>query len=129
MPKTVKGLSLLIMLAGCAGAPSQNTDSSTEDSVETINDFPTQARVDYVLECIARQGGLTYISQYGCSCKIDKLAERMTFADFEQARTFGFLRKTPGEAGGVFRDPAEAKRLRKLIEEAEQYAERSCFVD
>ncbi|MDT8406452.1 MAG: hypothetical protein RQ715_04305 [Methylococcales bacterium] len=114
----------LAVLAGCVSTPSQ-TDSVT---TEVVNDYPTQARVDYVLECIARKGGLTYISQYGCSCKLDKLAEKMTFADFEQARTFGFLRKTPGEAGGVFRDPAEAKRLRKLIEAAENDAERSCFV-
>ncbi|PKM34981.1 MAG: hypothetical protein CVV06_18695, partial [Gammaproteobacteria bacterium HGW-Gammaproteobacteria-10] len=75
-----------------------------------------------------KKGGLTYITQYGCGCKIDKIAEKMSFADYDQARTFGFMRKTPGEAGGVFRDPPEAKRLRKLMEEAEAYAEKSCFV-
>jgi len=38
------------------------------------------------------------------------------------------LRSTPGEAGGVFRDPKQAKDLRKVLKEAEAYAERQCFV-
>lgn len=114
---------IVAALAGCTTAP----EKPAEDA-PFVSDFPTQERVDYVLSCIAQKGGLTYITQYGCGCKIDKIAEKMSFADYDKARTFGFMRKTPGEAGGVFRDPPEAKRLRKLMEEAEEYAEKSCFV-
>ncbi|PKM11614.1 MAG: hypothetical protein CVV13_08540 [Gammaproteobacteria bacterium HGW-Gammaproteobacteria-3] len=117
------GALLLSTLVGCT-----TTSEKPEGEATSINDFSTQERVDYVLSCIAQKGGLTYISQYGCSCKVDKIAEKMSFADYDQARTFGFLRSTPGEAGGVFRDPKEAKRLKKLIQEAETYAERMCFV-
>ncbi|GAB4275005.1 MAG: hypothetical protein Kow0065_23060 [Methylomicrobium sp.] len=117
------GSALLATLVGCT-----TTSEKPDQATTFVNDFPTQERVDYVLSCIAKKGGLTYITQYGCGCKIDKIAEKMSFADYDQARTFGFMRKTPGEAGGMFRDPPEAKRLRKLMEEAEAYAEKSCFV-
>ena len=114
---------LFTALAGCTTTSEKQIEETTFD-----NDFPTQERVDYVLSCIAKHGGLTYITQYGCSCKVDKIAEKISFADYDKARTYGFLRSTPGEAGGVFRDPKEAKRLKKLIQEAEDYAERMCFV-
>ncbi|MGR9043971.1 MAG: hypothetical protein ACU83N_01670 [Gammaproteobacteria bacterium] len=114
---------LIATLAGC----STSTKKQPEETA-FVNDFPTQERVDYVLSCIAKHGGLTYITQYGCGCKADKIAEKMSFADYDKARTYGFLRKTAGEAGGVFRDPEEAKRLKKLIQEAEAYAEKMCFV-
>ncbi|MBU2570680.1 MAG: hypothetical protein KJ725_11765 [Gammaproteobacteria bacterium] len=121
--KLLIGSVFLSALAGCSA-----TQEKLDEDAPFVSDFPTQERVDYVLSCIAQKGGLTYITQYGCGCKIDKIAEKMSFADYDQARTFGFMRKTPGEAGGVFRDPPEAKRLRKLMEEAEAYAEKSCFV-
>lgn len=121
--KLLIGSAILAAIAGCSA-----TQEKLDEDVPFVSDFPTQERVDYVLSCIAQKGGLTYITQYGCGCKIDKIAEKMSFADYDQARTFGFMRKTPGEAGGVFRDPPEAKRLRKLMEEAEAYAEKSCFV-
>ncbi|MBE0436143.1 MAG: hypothetical protein IBX56_10095 [Methylomicrobium sp.] len=121
--KLLIGSAILAALAGCS-----TTQEKLDEDAPFVSDFPTQERVDYVLSCIAKKGGLTYITQYGCGCKIDKIAEKMSFADYDQARTFGFMRKTPGEAGGAFRDPPEAKRLRKLMEEAEAYAEKSCFV-
>ena len=93
-----------------------------------INDFPTRDRVEYVLNCIAQHGGLSYINQYACGCKIDKIAEKMTFAEYEAASTFSYLRSTPGEAGGVFRDPKQSKDLRKLLKEADAWAEKQCFV-
>ena len=110
-------------LAGCTSTSEKQTDEPAY-----VNDFPTQERVDYVLACIAKHGGLTYITQYGCGCKVDKIAEKISFADYDKARTYGFLRSTTGEAGGVFRDPKESKRLKKLIQEAEEYAERMCFI-
>jgi hypothetical protein len=42
--------------------------------------------------------------------------------------TFGFMGKTAGEAGSAFRDPEQAKGLKKQIKAAEEYAESSCFV-
>jgi hypothetical protein len=33
-----------------------------------------------------------------------------------------------GDTGGVFRDPAKSRDLRKRLKKAEVYAEKSCFV-
>ena len=98
-----------------------------------VNDYPTRDRVEYVLNCIAQHVGnlskMDYVTQYACGCKIDKIAEKLSFADYEAAKTFTYLSKgQTGDAGGVFRDPKQSKDLRTRIKEAEQYAEKSCFV-
>jgi len=121
------GIVLLALLNGCASTAPE-TKAAEAAPAPRVNDFPTHDRVEYVLNCVAQHGGLSYITQYACGCKIDKIAEKMSFVDFEAAKTFGYLRSTPGEAGGVFRDPKQAKDLRKVLKEAEAYAERQCFV-
>lgn len=93
-----------------------------------LNSYPTRDRIDYVLSCIAEHGGLNYISQYACGCKIDKIAEKMTFEEFDTAKTFTNLRGVPGESGAVFRDPKQSKDLKKMLKEAEAFAEKACFV-
>lgn len=121
------GAVLLALLNGCA-ATAPETRPAEAAPAARVNDFPTRDRIEYVLNCVAKHGGLTYVTQYACGCKIDKIAERMTFAEYEEASTFSYLRSTPGEAGGVFRDPQQSKDLRKLLKEADEYAEKQCFV-
>jgi hypothetical protein len=102
---------------------------ATDTNTIVMNNYPTRDRVEYVFNCIAKHGGkLDYIVQYACGCKIDKIAEKLTFAEYEAASTFTMLRSTPGENGSVFRDPAQSKDLRTRLKEAEAYAEKSCFV-
>ena len=117
---------LAVALAGCSTSPEKQPEEA--DTTEIINDFPTQDRVEYVLQCIEKHGGLRYETLYPCICKVDKLAFVMTFDEYTQARTFTFLRRTPGEKGGVFRDPPHAKELRKKLKDADKFAEDSCFV-
>jgi hypothetical protein len=98
-----------------------------------VNDYPTRDRVEYVLNCIAQHDGnltkMSYVTQYACGCKIDKIAEKLSFADYEAAKTFSYLGKgQTGDAGAVFRDPAQAKDLKTRMKEAEEYAQKSCFV-
>lgn len=116
----------LAALAGCAATTPE--PQPAEAQAPRVNDYPTRDRVEYVLNCVAQHGGLTFITQYACGCKIDKIAEKMSFAEYDAAKTFSYLRNTPGEAGGVFRDPQQAKDLRKMLKDAEAYAERQCFV-
>ncbi|CAG1021840.1 hypothetical protein DOJK_01278 [Patescibacteria group bacterium] len=97
-----------------------------------VNDYPTRDRVEYVFNCIAQHVGnlskMDYVTQYACGCKIDKIAEKLSFAEFEEAKTFSYLSKQAGDAGAVFRDPKQSKDLRTRLKEAEEYAEKSCFV-
>jgi ABC-type Fe3+-hydroxamate transport system substrate-binding protein len=124
---------LLTLLSACASlnetTPVTVANESTEtDAAPPKNDYPTRDRVDYVLECVAKHGGLSYINQYACGCKIDKIAEKLTFAQYEGARTFVQMQKTPGENGAAFRAPELTKDARGLLKEAEADAEKACFV-
>ncbi|SJM96192.1 conserved exported hypothetical protein [Crenothrix polyspora] len=126
MRKQYKLLVLSVVLAvtgGCASVQEQPAEQSIQ-----LNDYPTRDRVEYVLSCIAQHGGLNYINQYACGCKIDKIAEQMSFAEYDTAKTFSNLRSVPGESGAAFRDPKQSKDLKKKLKEAEASAEKSCFV-
>ncbi|WKJ91374.1 hypothetical protein QZJ86_04385 [Methylomonas montana] len=122
-------LAVLALLSGCA-TTQENAKPETAESepAALVNDYPTRDRVDYVLECVAKHGGLTYINQYACGCKIDKIAEKLSFEEYESARTFTQMQKTPGEAGAAFRDPKQSKDLRTRLKDADAEAEKACFV-
>jgi len=129
---TIICLSICSFLIGCSTIEEKAETTVTPVVAEPApltNDYPTRDRVEYVLNCVAQHGGLTYVTQYACGCKIDKIAEKMSFAEFEAAKTFTYLSKgQTGDAGAVFRDPAQSKDLRKRIKDAEASAEKSCFV-
>ena len=129
---SLSALTLSTMLgAGCSTLSDKQSVEieSTDTEIVVMNDYPTRDRVEYVFNCIAKHGGrLDYVIQYACGCKIDKIAEKLTFAEYEAATTFTMLRSTPGENGAVFRDPQHSKDLRARLKKAETYAESSCFV-
>ncbi len=107
-----------VILALCALLPSAVADA---------NDFPTQARVEYILRCMDSHGGQKYENLYSCTCIIDKIADKIAYDDFVEAEVFSQLRKTPGERGGVFRDPERASLLVTKISDLTEVAEKSCF--
>lgn len=94
----------------------------------SANDFPTQARVEFVLGCMNEQGAQSYDTLYPCVCVIDRIADAMSYAEFAEAQVFRQLRSTPGERGGVFRDPEQAETLTEKLDAAIENAERRCFV-
>ncbi len=107
-------------LSGCATQPTTQ--------VLPANDFPTQARVEYVFECMHKHGGQNYDNLYHCSCMMDELARKLSYQEYSEAVVFTKLRSMPGEAGGVFRDPPQAGRLRDKLKAAEAAAKAVCFV-
>ena len=121
---------ILTLLTACATEQTPTPEAQAEPApVQAMaNDYPTRDRVEYVLNCVAQHGGLSYINQYACGCKIDKIAEKLTFSEYESAKTFSYLKSTPGESGNVFRDPKQSKDLRTRLKEAEAEAEKNCFV-
>jgi hypothetical protein len=123
------GILLSAVLTGCSTTPEKTPEQTPVETPVIINDYPTRDRVEYVLNCVAQHGGLTYINQYACGCKIDKIAEKLNFSEFESAKTFTYLSKgQTGDAGAVFRDPAQSKDLKTRLKEAEASAEKSCFI-
>lgn len=92
------------------------------------NDFPTQARVEYVLRCMSSHGGQKYEVLYSCICVIDKIAEKIAYDEYVEGDVFAQLRTTPGERGGLFRDPERASFLVKKISNLTEAAKKSCFM-
>ena len=89
------------------------------------NDYPTSARVEYVQECIAQNGG-NLADLYKCSCAIDRMADRLTYDDFVEAQTFAHYSSLGGEGGGIFRDTDHAKERAKLFRTVEADAYHAC---
>lgn len=92
------------------------------------NDFPTSARVEYVLGCMDQHGGQNYNTLYGCVCSVDKIAAEMPFKRFDYAQTMSVMIRTPGERGGAFRDAPGARKLVKDYKNLLKTAEASCFI-
>ncbi|MCY4467356.1 MAG: hypothetical protein OXC08_01440 [Thiotrichales bacterium] len=93
------------------------------------NDFPTQARVEFVLSCMDERGGQSYDTLYPCICIIDRIASRITYRDYTAAETLSFLFSTPGERGGIFRDAAPQSRKRiKALRALREDAEAGCLI-
>jgi hypothetical protein len=107
----------LLAVAACAPlCASANPDT---------NDFPTLARVEYVLRCMDYHGGQVYENMYSCVCSIDRIASKFSYDEFEKAEVLAQLRATPGERGGVFREGG--KELVAKYLEVTEAAEKSCF--
>ena len=97
-------------------------------AIASANDFPTQARVEYVLRCMDSHGGQKYANLYSCICVIDKIAEKLAYDEFSEGEVYSQLRSTPGERGGMFRDPDHAVLLVEKLNDITTLAEKSCFV-
>jgi hypothetical protein len=114
--RTLIGLAMLVALCWCA-LPAH--------SDPLPNDYPTSARVEFVQDCMARNGGKLE-DLYKCSCVIDRLAEHLTYDDYVEASTFAHYSTLSGEGGGVFRDPEHAKERAKLYRSLEGDAFHKC---
>jgi hypothetical protein len=79
-------------------------------------DYPTAARADYVIGCLA-SNGFNRIFLDKCACEIDTIANFMPYDDYEKASTVLSLQQggALGQRGGLVRDTPIAKdNLAKL---------------
>src|SRR5258708_38360468 len=74
------------------------------------SDYPTAARADYVIGCMAANGN-TREALLKCSCAIDTIAGLMPYSRYEQAETALSLQAGGGVGGrvGLFRYPPQIK--------------------
>lgn len=94
-------------------------------SAPPAHDYPTQARVEYVNECIANHDD-SLANVYQCSCTIDRIADHLSYDDFVTSITFARYAGLPGEGGAEFRDPDDAKAMAKRFRLLENEAQRAC---
>ena len=92
------------------------------------NDYPTSETADYVLGCMAANGN-TCEALLKCSCSIDYIAKRLSFAQYEKAETALSLQLGGGVGGRValFRDPPEIKEAIEQLRQIQAEATLQCF--
>lgn len=90
------------------------------------NDFPTQARVEYVLFCMAASGQSPE-NLRRCSCKVDELAGLISYRDYVSAETVLRMQQTTGERSAVFRGGGMTVDIVERFRIAEAEADLICF--
>jgi hypothetical protein len=95
-------------------------------NMASANDYPTSARVDYVLACMSANGQSQEV-MLKCSCSIDAIAEEIPYADYTALETVKVMAEGAGERGGLFRNLAWAQVLMDKLRKAQVAADLQCF--
>jgi hypothetical protein len=106
------------LLVGLATAPAHAT--------EAANDYPTNARADYVLGCMG-SNGQTREALERCSCSIDIVASILPYDRYVQAETVLSMRQGVGQQANVFRATKMYDDIIADLRRAQAEAEIRCF--
>jgi hypothetical protein len=100
--------------------------SASAKAAGPINDYPTNARADYVFGCMKANGDTrTALDQ--CSCSIDVIATILPYDRYVEAEAVLSLSQVPGRFGAQFRSPEPAKAAVNTLRRAQAEAEVRCF--
>ena len=110
--------SFVVLVAAALSSLSVMTDA-------VANDFPTQARVEFVLGCMDQRGGQSYNSLIRASAS-STVSPPMPYREYLRRRTLSSLRHS-GE-GGLFRDAGAAPKRASSVSGPAGRGEAACFV-
>jgi hypothetical protein len=89
-------------------------------------DYPTAARADYVIGCMAANGFKRELLDK-CACGIDTIADMMSYDDYEKAETVLSMQQGGlGPRGDIFRDTQIAKDAVEKLRKAQAEVNLSC---
>lgn len=90
------------------------------------NDYPTAARADYVIGCLA-SNGFKRQALDRCACGIDVIADMLPYDDYEKADTILRMQQGGlGERGAMFRDTPIAKQETEKLRRAQAEVNLQC---
>jgi hypothetical protein len=92
------------------------------------NDFPTRARVEFVLTCMRESKAPQQESMYKCSCAIDAIAAKVTYSTWVDLLTIANGITIAGKRGGVMRDLKDGRKLIASFRELQDSAKKACFI-
>src|SRR6266404_7199232 len=92
------------------------------------NDFPTRARVEFVLTCMRESKAPQQESMYKCSCAIDAIADKVDYSTWVDLSTIANATPIAGERGGVMRDLKDGRKLISSYRELQESAKKSCLI-
>src|SRR3979409_1919094 len=93
---------------------------------DEVNDYPTNARVEYVFGCM-KANGETRQTMDQCSCSIDVLASLLPYERYGSAATGRSLSQVRGNLGGQFRSSEQGNSALNDLRRAQAEAEVRCF--
>jgi len=92
------------------------------------NDFPTRARVEFVLDCMRESKLAAEEAMYKCSCAIDEIAAKVDYATYVDMSTVSNAITIAGERGGVVRDMKDGRKIATSFRELQAEAKKRCFI-
>jgi hypothetical protein len=100
----------------------------TNPAAAEANDYPTAARVDFVIGCMAANNN-THEAMLKCSCAIDAIAGLMPYSEYEKAETALSMQagSLGGDRVGLFREPPQMKALIEDLRRSQAEANLQCF--
>ncbi len=98
----------------------------SQEPVHPKYDYPTSARADYVIGCLAANGfNRLYLEK--CSCGIDTIANMLPYDDYEKASTILSMQQGGGGLrGALFRNTPIAKEELDKLHTAEAEVNLRC---
>ncbi len=116
----------MIRIAVAAAGLLAATGAVQAQTRHPAHDYPTTARADYVVGCLA-SSGFKRENLERCSCGIDTIADVMPYEDYEQASTIlGLQQGGLGDRGAMFRDTPIAKERTEELRRAQAEVTLQC---
>lgn len=117
----MKSLILSILLVGAALPAAWAADDS-----DSANDYPTSARADYVLGCMAANSQ-TRQALDNCSCSIDVIASILPYDKYVEAETVLSVRQGAGAQARALNATKVVDDMVANLRRAQAEAEIRCF--
>ena len=92
------------------------------------NDFPTRARVEYVIACMQESKEPPTEAMYKCSCAIDAIAAKVSYDEWVNLSTVANGITMAGERGGELRDLKDGRKIASTYREMQEAARKHCFL-
>jgi hypothetical protein len=93
------------------------------------NDFPTHARVEFVLNCMRESKAPKQELMYKCSCAIDAIADKVDYSTWVDLSTIANATTIAGERGGAMRDLKDGRKMIASYRELQESAKKRCFIN
>ena len=93
------------------------------------NDFPTVARVEFVLSCMRDSKAAAHEMLYKCSCLVDSIAQRMRYDEWVELSTLANAMPIAGERGGALRDLKDGRKRVAELRRLQEDAKKGCFIE
>jgi len=116
-----------ITLAAIGLACSSMAIAQECDKTITDPDYPTTAKVDYVIGCMASNGQTPEMLQK-CSCSIDHIAKAIPYEEYVQISTLLSLQQMAGAGrNAVFKNSTWSKEAVAKLRDIQADSTLSCF--